>query len=135
MQSISFEHLLLVGAGGFVGAVLRYVTSLFALRIAPGSALPPGTLLVNVVGSLVLGALYTLAESRQLLSPEARLLLATGVLGSFTTFSTFAHETLVLGQGGFGSAEPGSLPLAAANICAHLCLGLAAAWLGSWLAR
>ena len=135
MHSLSIGHLLLVGAGGFVGAVLRYLASAFALRIAPGSALPPGTLLVNVIGSLVLGALYALAETRQLLSPEARLLLATGVLGSFTTFSTFAHETLVLAQAGPGAPEQGSLPLAVANVCAHLVLGLGAAWLGAWLAR
>ena len=80
----------LVGAGGFVGAVLRHVVTV----AFPTAAI--GTLAVNVVGSFALGIVLSEAHVGRLLSVRARLVLATGLLSSFTTYSTFALETTAL---------------------------------------
>ena len=119
---------LLVGAGGFVGAILRFGVSGWVHRLAGFSGFPYGTLVVNVAGCLAIGLLAGLAESRQLLTPETRLLLLIGVLGSFTTFSTFGYETLAL-------VRDGALIRAAANVTLHVGLGLGAAWGGLVLSR
>lgn len=88
---------LCVGAGGFIGAVGRYGLGLIPL--APG--LPLTTLLINFVGSLVIGAVVeAAAPARAALSPEAVLFLKVGLCGGFTTFSTFSLETLELLEGG-----------------------------------
>jgi CrcB protein len=78
---------------------------------------------VNVAGCLLIGAAAAAADTRQLLSPEARLFLMVGVLGGFTTFSTFGYETLAL-------ARDGEALRAAANVITHVVLGLAAVWAG-----
>ena len=87
------DKILYVGAGGFLGAILRYSVFVTVDRFWPTAAFPWGTLLVNVAGCVAIGAMAGLAETRQVLSPEARLLLVVGVLGSFTTFSTLGFET------------------------------------------
>ena len=84
-----------VGLGGFVGAIARYgLSGLVHTRYA--GSFPLGTLVVNVLGCLVIGALLSLVETRPLLHPRARLFLVMGLLGSFTTFSTLGFETLQL---------------------------------------
>jgi CrcB protein len=97
-------------------------------RIVPFTGFPHGTLLVNTLGCLVLGYLGAIAEGRQLLSADARLFLMIGLLGSFTTYSTFAHETL-------GLARDRESLRALANVAAHLLLGLGAVWVGHLLGR
>ncbi len=119
---------LLVGAGGFVGAVLRFGVSGGVQRIAGFSSFPYGTLAVNVAGCLAIGLLSGLAEARQVLTPETRLLILIGLLGSFTTFSTFGYETLTL-------VRDGALLRAVANVGLHVGLGLGAAWAGLALSR
>lgn len=119
---------LIVGAGGFVGAVLRFTVSGAVQRSAGFSPFPYGTLVVNVTGCLAIGLLSGLAESRQVLTPESRLLLLIGVLGSFTTFSTFGYETLTL-------LRDGAMLRAAGNVGLHVGLGLGAAWAGLALSR
>jgi CrcB protein len=119
---------LLVGAGGFVGAALRFGVSGGVQRLAGFSSFPYGTLAVNVLGCLAIGLLSGLAESRQVLTPEARLLILIGLLGSFTTFSTFGYETLTL-------LRDGVLLRAAANVALQIGLGLGAAWAGLALSR
>lgn len=119
---------LLVGAGGFVGAALRFGVSGGVQRLAGFSSFPYGTLAVNVLGCLAIGLLSGLAESRQVLTPEARLLILIGLLGSFTTFSTFGYETLTL-------LRDGVLLRAAANVALQVGLGLGAAWAGLALSR
>ncbi|MEY8461543.1 fluoride efflux transporter CrcB [Eggerthellaceae bacterium 24-137] len=90
-------NVLCVGAGGFVGAVARYGLGLVPLW--PG--LPLTTLLINFVGSIVIGAVVeAAAPTRAALSPEAVLFLKVGLCGGFTTFSTFSLETLELLEGG-----------------------------------
>jgi fluoride exporter len=86
----------LVGSGGFVGAICRYGLSGFVQRRLPLAAFPYGTLVVNLCGCLLIGALAGLVESRQVFGPEFRLFVLIGVLGGFTTYSTFGYESFAL---------------------------------------
>ncbi len=83
---------LLIGAGGFIGSALRYLISLF-IQNKVLSTFPFGTFAVNVLGCFLIGAVYALSE-RGNLNAEWRLFLATGILGGFTTFSSFSNETV-----------------------------------------
>jgi CrcB protein len=122
------RELLLVGCGGFVGAVLRYGVGGLVHRSAALAGFPFGTLVVNVTGCLLIGAAAATVETRQLLRPEARLFLMVGVLGGYTTFSTFGYETFVLlREGGYGQA--------AANAVGQVLLGLFGVWAGMVAAR
>jgi len=112
-----------VGCGGFVGAVLRYWVSGWVQRSWGQSGFPIGTLTVNLVGCLLIGLLGGLTENREWFSPQARLLIFLGVLGSFTTFSTFGYETLAL-------LRDGQFMAAGASAMLHLVVGLAAVWGG-----
>ena len=95
---------LLVAVGGAAGSVLRYWMSGVAQRSVPAtgawSLFPLGTLAVNVLGCLIVGALAEIGERRGPLSPEARALLMVGFLGGFTTFSAFANETVAVWRSG-----------------------------------
>lgn len=113
---------LLVAAGGAVGATARYVLG-GAVQRAAGIPFPLGTLVVNVLGCLCIGALTAVAERGAGLSTEARLFLIVGILGGFTTFSTFGFETVSLLRAG----APG---YAAAGVVAQLCLGVAGLYAG-----
>ncbi|MDJ0926297.1 MAG: fluoride efflux transporter CrcB [Gammaproteobacteria bacterium] len=125
---IYFKQLLLVGAGGFVGSILRFVIGGWAQRLSPSGGFPIGTLTVNLLGCLLIGVLGGLADYRQVLEPGQRLLLMVGLLGGFTTYSTFAYESLQLGQ-------DGELLKVLANIVLHVVLGLVAAYAGYVAAR
>lgn len=116
------NHVIAIAAGGALGSVLRFWTSTWAYNRF-GSAFPYGTLLINVLGSLLMGLLYTLLIERSALDPVWRAGLLIGVLGGFTTFSAFSMETLNLVAGG----EMGK---ALANIVLSVVLCLTATWLG-----
>ena len=116
--------LLTIGLGGFLGAVLRFGLSVFIHRHATGS-FPFGTLAVNTAGCLVMGAVLCLVEERQLFSPETRLFLIVGLLGSFTTFSAVGFDTFALLRAG----EP---RMAVVNAAANMGLGIAAVAVG-WI--
>ncbi len=116
-------QIVLVGVGGFVGSAARFALTGLVHRAAPLSTFPWGTLAVNVAGCLAIGFLGGMLELRQVLTPAQRLFLLIGVLGGFTTFSTFAYETLGLLHGS-------DLLRAAVNAGAQVFLGLAAAWIG-----
>jgi fluoride exporter len=88
--------IILVGIGGFTGSIARYLFQLWVPHY-PG-AFPWGTFVVNILGSLVIGIIYGLAEEHKIMSHEFRLLLAIGFCGSFTTFSTFSAENLQMYQ-------------------------------------
>ena len=88
--------MLAVGAGGFVGSVLRYGFSLAGQRVSV--AFPLGTLGANLLGCLLLGAVMAVASETEILSPSARLFWATGLCGGFTTMSTFMYEMSRFGQ-------------------------------------
>ncbi|MBI5836831.1 MAG: fluoride efflux transporter CrcB [Candidatus Eisenbacteria bacterium] len=121
-------RLLLVGLGGALGSMARYLVGGLVGRMRGGASFPFETLLVNVTGCLVIGLLAGLAESRGLFSGATRAFLFIGVLGGFTTFSTFGYETFQLARGGEGVA-------ALASVALHLVLGLGAVWAGFALAR
>jgi CrcB protein len=111
--------LLLVGLGGFVGAVGRYLVSGLAHKIFSTEVYPVGTITVNVIGCLVLGFCAGLVQSREFLSTEFRLCVMIGLLGSFTTYSTFSYETVML-------LRDGQYIAAMVNVTGHLILGLLA---------
>jgi len=119
--------LVAIGAGGCVGALARYAVHVALLRVA-GPAFPFATLAVNGIGSFALGVLFGLAETHAV-SPTVRLGLGVGVLGAFTTFSTFAVDTLALG------ARDGGALLAVGNVALNVGVALGAAALGIQLAR
>ncbi|HAY93709.1 fluoride efflux transporter CrcB [Shewanella sp.] len=91
-------NILLVAFGGSIGAVLRYLISIFMIQVF-GSSFPFGTLLVNVLGSFLMGVIYALGQMSHI-SPELKALIGIGLLGALTTFSTFSNETLLLLQEG-----------------------------------
>ena len=86
---------LLVGIGGFIGSISRYYSQQIISKRFP-SALPYGTLTVNIVGCCLIGIIYALSEKGNILTPEWRIFLATGFCGGFTTFSTFSYESINL---------------------------------------
>ncbi len=93
--------ILLVGFGGFAGAISRYLVQLMVPHTSGG--FPWGTFTANILGSLIIGIIYGLAEEHKVMTQEYRLFLAVGFCGSFTTFSTFAAENLSLFQlGAYG---------------------------------
>ena len=116
------SRLLWICLGGAVGTGARYLISGWALA-ALGPAFPWGTLAVNAIGSFLLGALMHVGLTTELLSPTLRLALTTGVMGGFTTYSTFNQETLQF-------ARDGALPLAALNVGTTVIICLAAGLLG-----
>src|SRR5690349_21786803 len=118
------RDVMLVAAGGAVGSAARYLVTLL-LGAAPGRP-PLGTLVVNVVGCLCIGLFMGAAGPRGWLGP-ARLLVVTGVLGGFTTFSAFGWETYAL-------AADRAHAAALHNVLLQVVLGLAAVWLGARLA-
>jgi CrcB protein len=119
-------NVLLVGVGGFLGSVARYLVGGLVQERLPG-AFPWGTLAVNALGCLLIGCLSELAEARSFLSPGSRALLVVGILGGFTTFSAFGNETLNL-------MRDRSWEFAAANVGAHVGLAIGAVWFGRALA-
>ncbi len=111
-----------IAAGGAIGALLRYWTSL-GVHSLLGRGFPYGTLTVNIAGSLLMGFLFVLFVERLNLGSEWRAAILIGLLGSFTTFSTFSIETLNL-------MEQGEMLKALVNILLSVGLCLGAAWLG-----
>lgn len=121
------RQLLLVGAGGALGSIARYVVAALLLPLAPGG-FPWGTLAVNLAGSFVIGVVLAAAVERAWMAPDARLVLAAGVCGGFTTMSSFSFETWAL-------LEQGLLGLAAGYVVATLLGCLLATWGGVALIR
>jgi CrcB protein len=124
---LPMHSLWLVAIGGALGAVARATLSTTMQARWPAT-LPWGTIVVNVVGCLALGLLAGALDSRPHLNPAWRTFGAVGVLGAFTTFSTFENETLAL-------LQRGELPAALANVGLSVTLGLLAVWTGHTLGR
>ena len=121
------NQLLAIASGGALGALLRYWTST-AVHARLGQAFPYGTLTVNLLGSLLIGFLYIWLIERMTTGPALRAFLIIGLLGAFTTFSTFSIETLNLLESG----QPGR---ALGNVLLSVTLCIAAAGLGVFAAR
>ncbi|MCL1065543.1 fluoride efflux transporter CrcB [Shewanella olleyana] len=92
-------NIMFVALGGSIGAVFRYVISILMLQLF-GSSFPFGTLLVNILGSFLMGIVYAIGLETSHLSPEIKAMVGVGLLGALTTFSTFSNETLLLMQEG-----------------------------------
>jgi CrcB protein len=122
------RDILIIGAGGFIGAVLRYLAILSMQLFKSKTHIPMGTLLVNVIGCLLIGFLAVMAENSKLISADTRNFLVVGILGAFTTFSTFGYESVFLLKNGLNFHF-------AINILLQLVLGFAAVWGGMALAR
>ncbi len=117
------KGILLVGLGGFAGSVARYKLGGWVLHLTAQERFPWSTFAINVAGCLLAGVLAGLAEEYELFGPDTRLLVFTGLLGGFTTFSAFGLDALFLMRRG----EIGTALLYAGG---SVVVGLAAAWVG-----
>lgn len=116
-----------VGLGGFIGVLARYGLGGLVHRQLPFTTYPYGTLVVNLLGCFAIGVLAGLAESRQLFGPEFRMFVLIGILGGFTTYSTFGYETFLM-------LRDAEYLRATVNVGMHVLLGLTLVWLGFALA-
>ena len=115
--------LLMVGVGGFLGSIARFLLGGVVGRTAAEPIFPIGTLTVNLLGCLAIGVIAGLIEKHHVLSPTTRLLVITGFLGGFTTFSAFGFETVYL----FKRSE---IILGLINVFVSLVGGLGCVWIG-----
>lgn len=120
-------NLLLVAAGGAIGASLRHLSGIAALRLF-GAGFPLGTLFVNVFGSLLMGLFIAWMVKKTGVSNEMRLFVATGILGGFTTFSAFSLDVANM-------IERGAMSSAFIYIAASVVISLAAVFIGLWFGR
>ncbi|WPD24894.1 MAG: fluoride efflux transporter CrcB [Candidatus Electrothrix aestuarii] len=123
----SLLKLSLIGAGGFTGAVLRFLVSSWVQGRSGSIIFPFGTLSVNMLGCLLIGFLTALVEMKSMFSPETRSFLLIGLLGAFTTFSTFGNETLNL-------IRESRMELALLNAGGQIIFGVFLVWVGRLLA-
>ena len=117
------RQLLLVATGGAIGSVARWRVSGWVLHQAVDWRFPIGTFVVNVLGCLIVGVLAGLAIKEDFFSTDQRLLLFTGVMGGFTTFSAFGLETFYL-------LRRGEYLMAGSNMVLSMVVGMAALWVG-----
>jgi CrcB protein len=123
----SIVNFVLVSAGAIVGANLRYILSRYAAKVL-GPVFPYGTLIINMLGSFIVGWFMIWTTERVLVDPRWRLLIVVGFCGGFTTFSSFAFETMAY-------FEQGQWLLMSTNLLSNNVLCLAAALAGMALAR
>ena len=116
-------RIFIIGAGGFVGAVLRYLISGWIQYRSGLQLFPIGTMGVNLIGCFFIGLLTLLVESKLVMSVEMRSFVLIGILGAFTTFSTFGNET-------FHLLREGRVDLAILNSVGQVVAGLLMVWLG-----
>lgn len=116
-------NILWVGVGGFLGAISRYLISIYTSKIFI-SKIPIGTLTVNILGGILIGLIMDLNLKNNIISEELKLFLTTGLLGGLTTFSTFSYETVNL-------IQSGQFILALENILLNIILSLIGVMIGS----
>jgi CrcB protein len=122
-REVDMEKVLLVGTGGFIGTLARYGLGGLVTRLKAGWTFPLETLIVNLVGCLVIGVLAGLSESRGLFAGTTRAFLFIGLLGGFTTFSSFGYETFQLVRDGQWTSTALSVGLQVVG-------GIGAVWAG-----
>jgi fluoride exporter len=118
---------ILIGIAGLIGTLLRYWLAGFVTRQS-GETFPWGTLVVNIVGCLLAGAVFHLTEERSLIDPTLRTVILIGLLGGFTTFSSYGLQTFTL-------LRDGAFGLATLNLVVSNVLGLFMVWVGYGLAK
>ena len=123
----STYSIIFVALGGALGSVFRFLLSTWTQAISKSIDFPYGTLAVNLIGCFVIGFLAQLAEERGAFTPESRALMFVGILGGFTTFSSFGNETINL-------LRDGKTFNALANVGANVIFGLILVWLGRTVA-
>ena len=126
MYSTLFK-LLIIGTGGFVGSVFRFLISGFIQKVSSFITFPIGTLSVNLIGCFLFGFFIQLAEARNIFTGEAGMFVFVGVLGGFTTFSTFSNGSINLMRAGDNTS-------ALISLSVHIIFGLGAIWLGRIIA-
>ena len=127
LGSILMSRTLLVGIAGLAGTLLRYWLSGFVAR-RYGETFPVGTMVINVLGCLLAGAIFNLTEERFLMNPTLRTVILIGFLGGFTTFSSYGLQTFTL-------LRDGEFGLATLNVAVSNVLGLFMVWLGYGLVK
>lgn len=110
-------RLLIIGSGGFIGSISRFLLGTLVQGRFGGTSFPAGTLAVNALGCLFIGVVSQVSETRGLFGDYSRSFLVIGVLGGFTTFSAFGNETANM-------LRDGQTGLAALNVLAQVALGL-----------
>jgi fluoride exporter len=121
------RNILIVGSGGFIGSVMRYMLQLWVEK-GLESTFPIGTFIANISGSFIIGLVYALSEKGNLMSPEWRIFLAVGICGGYTTFSAFSYNNLNL-------LKDNAIGYFLLNTGGSLFLGIAAVYLGIVIAR
>jgi len=127
-MNVDLLKIVAVGSGGFIGAVFRYLISAFAQSQLPDSKFPFGTIAANLIGCLLIGFLAGLFVLKSWGNPEFRLFIFVGILGGFTTFSTFSHEAFLLW-------ENGRILMSLLNAGVQVIFGLTFVWAGYQLVR
>lgn len=123
-----WQKLILLAAAGGLGSLARYGLAGFVQNWSRSETFPYGTLAVNLLGSLAFGLIAGVCEERFIVSPQTRIIVLTGFIGAFTTFSTLMFETARL-------LEDAQYLMAFSNLAAHNVLGLAALFAGLMLGR
>jgi len=118
----------MVGAGGFLGASSRYILSTFVQSMFPTSEFPYGTYIVNITGCFLIGFLLALFAMKNWGDEQLRLFIFVGILGGFTTFSTFTNETFQL-------IKEGEMLMGLTNAGGQVILGLLFVWFGYYLVK
>ncbi|MBD7911954.1 fluoride efflux transporter CrcB [Clostridium sp. Sa3CVN1] len=121
------QKIIFVGVGGCIGASLRYLITIASSKLI-NSNFPFGTLIVNVIGGFLIGLIMELSNSTELISPNLKLFLTTGIMGGLTTFSTFSYETINL-------MNDGRYVLGSANILLNVILSLGGVILAKFLCK
>ncbi|MCR9133286.1 MAG: fluoride efflux transporter CrcB [bacterium] len=121
-------NLLAIGGGGFIGSIARYLLSMAVQNQLKPEQFPIGIFVVNILGCLLIGFLAGLFELKSWMNVELRLFVFVGLLGGFTTFSTFANDTFLLGK-------QGEMLAALINAGGQVLIGLLCVWLGYLLVR
>lgn len=122
------QNALLAGLGGFIGTLLRYLLNSGIYRFFDYPIFPYGVLIINLIGCFVIGLLSGLAETREIFTPEVRIFIFIGILGGFTTFSSFGYDT-------FNLLRDGQMLFATINVLVQVVGGLFLVWGGYLLSR